>query len=72
VRRPHREPVRLTDHTDGKARDRTQAVTARVVLEHRGQAEWARDPAFKDPIESGDAKDEVVLAKTNEGWPVAS
>jgi hypothetical protein len=62
------EVVKVIDYTDGKAPDGTRLVKARVLLKHHIDAEWARDPVFKNQVESGEEQSEYALVKTNNGW----
>lgn len=62
------EVVKVIDYTEGKAPDGVPLVTARVLLKHDVQAEWARDPSFSSRVKSGEERSEVVLVKTNKGW----
>jgi len=62
--------VKLVEYTEPQDKGGMKIVQAEVVVKHEITEGWAKDPAFKDRVESGEETLTAFLTKTNKGWRV--
>lgn len=60
--------VKLVEYTKPQQQEGATLVSAKSLLKHEITEDWAKDPAFKNRVKSGEQSVTDDLVKTNKGW----
>ncbi|MFN7113841.1 MAG: hypothetical protein ACK4PK_05720 [Alphaproteobacteria bacterium] len=62
--------LELVEYTEPQDKGSMKIVRAKVRVRHDVTEKWAKDPVFKNRIDSGERTISAFLTKTNKGWRV--